>query len=225
MIEVVLFDLDDTLYYEKQFCLSGLNTVSKYVSREISINWNKTYYDLIELLKNSRKYVFNRLCNKYKLDEKSYLNKMIEIYRFHDPNITLKKGVKCILNDLEKTGFSMGIITDGYRITQWKKIDALGISSLMEFIHINDEYHKDEWKPCSISFKKALDFFNVQPDSMLYIGDNWEKDFLGAKELNIITVGIKDKDNLNYEKIKRNRVQPDYVIEDLSELYSVIKNI
>ena len=59
---------------------------------------------------------------------------------------------------------------------------------------------------------------------MLYIGDNWEKDFSGAQQIGMQTVGIKDENNLYYEEIKRSRVKPKYIIKNLIDLKEIVNS-
>jgi len=43
MIKAIIFDLDDTLYPEKKFIMSGFRAVAKYLSKKHKLNYNEVF--------------------------------------------------------------------------------------------------------------------------------------------------------------------------------------
>jgi putative hydrolase of the HAD superfamily len=113
---VIVFDLDDTLYNEVDFVKSGFKEISKYLDDE-------KYYDFMinEFYQNGSGKVFNKLIDSFDLDIS--LEKLIEVYRFHKPKISLDKDSKELL-DFAKD-YNTALISDGHYIMQENKFYAL----------------------------------------------------------------------------------------------------
>jgi len=96
---IVVFDLDETLYNEITFVRSGFLSVSSYISRKFKIKKKIIFQKLQYYLKiYGRGRVFNYLCEDLKI--KCSVKKLINIYRSHNPKITIRKDSKYILNYL-----------------------------------------------------------------------------------------------------------------------------
>jgi len=221
-IEAVLFDLDDTLYEEKQFVMSGFNAVSLFLSRKNNIDHNKIFNILKDDFDNGlRKKNFNILLEK--LGPKNDVSELIKIYREHFPKISLYPDSKGILEHL-KNKFKLGLITDGYPLTQKNKISALNIKNYFQVIVIND-ISLNESKLKMSPFGKAIKKVNVKTQSIIYVGDNPLKDFNTAKKMGIQTCRVK-REHGEYSNVTVDRNdEADYVIQDLLQLSTVINKI
>ena len=90
MITCIVFDLDDTLYDEMDFVKSGYIEVANYLNAAFGIDKIVTYNKLIDLFNVNRKKVLNRLCIELNIEISDAL---IELYRYHQPTISLKSDV------------------------------------------------------------------------------------------------------------------------------------
>lgn len=220
MYKVVLFDLDDTLYLERDYVYSGYKVVANFIGEKYNLSSDDLYFKMIELSKESYSNVFNRLFNFYgiKIDNDG-LKKIIEIYKNHFPNIKLCKDSEKAINILLENGVRLGLITDGDSIQQRNKINALKIEKYFEKIIITDELapNREFWKPNKKSFEIMVDFFKEEPRNMLYIGDNLNKDPFGALEVGINFKQIRRKDSISYYE------KSEYCIGE--NLESLIKSI
>ncbi|MGZ7119993.1 MAG: HAD family hydrolase [Methanobacterium sp.] len=223
MIQAIIFDLDDTLYPEQQFVISGFSHVSNYLSKRYDFEQGFIFDILINDFKNGiRKKNFNILLKKLDLEDE-LLEEIIICYREHQPSLSLYSDAKNSLNTLINK-FKLGMITDGYYDTQQKKIEALQIEEYFDIIIIND-ISKGISKMKKEPFVKALDNLGVEPEETIYIGDNPQKDFIKSNELGIITVRIK-RENSEYCKIIADGdYEADYIISNLLELNEIIKRI
>jgi len=187
---VIVFDLDDTLYDEIEFVKSGFLEISRYLG-------DLKYYDFMlgEFYRSGSGKIFNKLIEKFKLNVS--LNKLIEIYRFHKPLITLPRESKKIL-DFTKD-FDTALISDGNYITQQNKFFTLNLDKYIKFPIFTDFYHTK--KPELKAFKMVMENF---PDKKyLYISDNPKKDFIAPKKLNWLTIRFKNPNGI-YKDIKNN---------------------
>jgi putative hydrolase of the HAD superfamily len=223
MIKSVVFDLDETLYEEKEFVMSGFKAVSKYLSSKYGLNPAEIFETLMsDFERGIRKKNFDALLEKIGLKEN--VKKLVNIYRTHTPDISLYKDAKEILPEL-KCKYNLGLVTDGKKKTQENKISALSITEYFDVIIITYAYGRDYWKPSSKPFKIALEKLGSVPEEAIYVGDNPVKDFFGAKKLGIHTVRVKrgrgEYDHINVD----DNYEADYTIPNLLTLKVIIDQI
>lgn len=217
MIKAVVFDLDDTLYPESQYVMSGFKAVAQYVESKTA--HRDQFIELKKLFDEDRTNVFDRLIIKEKLlITKDELHR---IYINHAPSINLFEDALPFLGKLSQQKIKMGIITDGRPIQQKNKISALKIEHFFEKIIITDEIGLDFRKPHPLVFQKMKEALNVDYEEMLYVGDNPSKDFhiksiFPIKTIQILRNGYYD-DGSYLDNIK-----PDIIINNLEELCSLI---
>lgn len=189
MINVVVFDLDDTLFPEYQFVLSGFRAVGDWINTEYFVpDFYLTAKKLFE--QNQRGNIFNTALEQLEIDYDSRLiNQLVRIYREHKPDISLYDDANWALNYFKKYK-RIGIITDGYLVTQRNKVFALGISRLVDTIVYSDEHGRNCWKPSTVPYLKVMEELGCRGDECVYIGDNPTKDFITARSLGWTTFQI-----------------------------------
>lgn len=184
--QIVVFDLDDTLYKEIEYLKSGYRAVADYVMQEYHIE-KDPYDDLLNC--------YNRNLNTFEIFNHQYgldvpISTYLTIYRNHRPTLFISSDVQNVLSTLRLHGCILGIITDGRSITQRNKIHALGLLHYVSSDHIliSEEFGSE--KPDERNYT----YFNDKyPNgNFMYIGDNPEKDFLGANHLGWKTVCLLD---------------------------------
>ena len=186
---ILIFDLDDTLYEEKEFVKSGFKAVSRYLHLKFKLNKNKIFLKLLKILnKNGRGKIFDILCSQLKLKKKFLVKKLIQVYRTHDPKINLSKDALKILNHYSE--FSKYIITDGNYLVQKKKIRSLKIEKLFKKIYYTNYYGIKYNKPSLFCFSKIKKKEKVNWNELVYIGDNPKKDFFNCNKKKILTVRL-----------------------------------
>lgn len=191
-LKVIIFDLDDTLYGEKQYVFSGYKKIADYFGISEIAN------DMWTVFKNGGKAI-DEVLEKYQLS--NYKEKALEIYRFQDPEITLYPGVSEMVKKI-KSSKKVGIITDGRPEGQRAKLKALNLK--VDKIIITDELGGLKFrKPNPLAFELMKDYFEVEFNEMCYIGDNINKDFISPLKLGMKTIYFKNKDGLYYRDEKR----------------------
>jgi len=225
-IKALLFDLDDTLYDEKQFVKSGFIEVAEFVEDKLKIDKDFFYKILIDIFNGgSRGNIFNLALEKVNIvSDEDIISSMVKIYRGHNPNIRLEEDVKSLIIKLKEI-YSLGIVTDGYFKVQKKKVQVLKLEELFDSIIYTDEYGREYWKPNVFGYKLALERFQIVPGEAVYIGDNPYKDFIGAKKIGISTVRVKNQ-NREYSNVKLNKeYEADYEIKELHEILELLKKL
>ena len=191
-IDVVLFDLDDTLYLEKDYVKSGYQAIAKeYPNIQ---NCAEKLWDAFLHGEQAIDYVLKK---EELLSEKE---RFLKIYRFQTPNIQLSPGVKEMLIRL-KAKKKLGIITDGRIEGQTAKIKSLGLEELFERIIITDELGGIQFrKPNSKAFELMREYFSSDYNKMCYVGDNLKKDCQAPNKLGMTFIYFNNHNGLYRNK-------------------------
>ena len=189
-VKAVIFDLDDTLYPEKDYVRSGYKEVAKYLG-------NEAYADrLFELFEQGKPAIDTLLTEIGRMTDKE---SALDVYRSHKPDISLYPEMKKALETLRMRGIKIGIITDGRPAGQNNKIDALGLREMADDIIITDELGGIQFrKPCDIAFRIMQTRFRLPAEEIIYVGDNMTKDFAAPMQLGMKCLCVKNPDGLYY---------------------------
>lgn len=221
-LKAVVFDLDDTLYPEKEFVLSGFRAVAAWAELNLGIDSNLGERQLISYYENGiRGDTFNRWLASHNLLSDDLVKEMIKIYREHIPSISPFPEVKEVLGELKKK-FLLGIVSDGYIEVQRKKLNALEIENFFDAVVFSDEWGKKNWKPSSKPFEIVSEELGVPSNQCIYVADNPLKDFFGAKHVGIYTIRIIRQGG-EYSNCKPPSIEysPDLTITSIEELLNI----
>lgn len=189
-IKGVIFDLDDTLYSEKEYVKSGYKAVSDYLGG----NFEDKLWSFFE----AGKPAIDELLKE--LGQESEKEEALKIYRAHKPNIHLYPGVAEMIENLKAKGIKVGIITDGRPEGQRKKLDALGLR--VDDVIITDELGGVQFrKPCDIAFRIMVTRWRLNPADVVYVGDNPVKDFQAPQQLGMKSMLVMNEDGIYQKKV------------------------
>ncbi len=195
----IVFDLDDTLYSEHQYVLSGFSAVDHFLSEQHTINgFLKKANQLFTSGERGR--IFNQSLEALGVTfTDNFVTQLVDVYRQHKPEIELFKDAKWALN-YYSSKMKVGMITDGYLDTQKNKIESLGISGKFDAIVISDAFGREYWKPHEKPYLAIQSQIGVLAEDCIYVGDNVKKDFITAKRLGWQTICVK-RDAGEYQDI------------------------
>lgn len=206
LIKGVIFDLDDTLYSEKDYIRSGYKAVSEYLGGG--------YEERLWWLFENRNHAIDDLLKELKREDEK--ETVLSIYRSHSPGIQLYPGVKELFEELRDKSIKVGIITDGRQEGQRKKLEALGLK--VDTI-ITDELGGPQFrKPCDIAFRIMAARWKLPYEQIVYVGDNPIKDFQAPKQLGMKSIYYKNADGL-YSSILDDSLR---TITDIKDVISEI---
>ena len=226
--QVIVFDLDDTLYPERDFVYSGFRAVAAWAEKELGIPAKRGFTDLKGLFdEGTRGNIFDIWLKNLGINTKYLVNLMVQIYREHIPHITSYPGIPDLLQRL-KVKFRLGLVTDGIADVQRRKLAALDLEKFFDALVFSDECGRDReaWKPSVKPFRIVLDKLRVRGSETIYIADNPHKDFFGARQVGMFTFRLRNPEGL-YSFLEPPT--PEYAahveIKDLNELETVILSI
>lgn len=206
-IKGVIFDLDDTLYSEKEYVKSGYKAVSDYLGG----GYEEKLWNFFE----EGKPAIDELLNE--LDREKEKAEVLKVYRSHKPSIRLYPGVAEMVEELKAKGIRVGIITDGRPEGQRNKLDALGLD--VDDVIITDELGGVQFrKPCDIAFRILVTRWRLNPADVVYVGDNPMKDFQAPQQLGMRSLWFMNADGLYSDVTGFNK----RMISSLDELFSII---
>lgn len=221
MNKVVVFDLDDTLFPEHQFVLSGFQAVSEWVFDKFSV---QGFYVTAETLFNQgcRGKVFDSALFQLNIPyDTSLIEEIVKIYRGHKPKITLYDDAEWAISFFG-TNTRLGIITDGYLLTQQNKVASLGIEAKFDVIVYSDAFGRKCWKPSKVPYLNLMETLGCKGDDCFYVGDNPAKDFIEAKNLGWQTVRIC-RERGEYSHLTCDEThQANYTINSLFQLREIV---
>lgn len=186
---ILVFDMDDTLYDEKTYVISGFRAVAAHLKRKYRLNSDETCnFMLKDLKENGRGKIFNNVLAKYSLENKKRVRELLSVYRKHKPKIKLYGDSERIFNRFKN--YPLYIVTDGNVNVQNNKCRALRLENYVDKIFITYRYGIKNAKPNTYCFKKILKLENSGPANMIYVADNPNKDFVNLNREGYNTVRI-----------------------------------
>lgn len=195
-LKAIIFDLDDTLYNEKEYVKSGYKAVGEYL-----IQVNDAFDKLWEAFMQKKPAIDEVLLSERIYSEELKEN-CLHIYRTNVPQIHLNEGVYEVIEYLRSKKIKIGIITDGRPEGQRAKIMALSLEKYFDEIIITDELGGVQYrKPNEKAFALMKERLGVEYAEMSYVGDNIRKDFVAPEKLGMKALWYKNPDGIYADNV------------------------
>ncbi|MBN1426808.1 MAG: HAD family hydrolase [Anaerolineae bacterium] len=222
--KAIAFDLDDTLYPEKAFVLSGFQAVANWAEQHLNIPSQQGYAGLIQLFDQGvRGDTFNRWLAIHHLPHEDFTARLVAVYRDHIPTLDPFADAVNLLETLHGR-YRLGIVSDGYLVVQRNKLAALQLGHYFDAVVFSDEWGREAWKPSVRPFVAVLEGLGVAADEAIYIGDNPAKDFLGARQVGMTTIWVKrPQGEYSSNCPPTDHHMPHFTIGSLSEVLTIIE--
>jgi len=202
MITTVVFDLDDTLYDELDYCRSGFRAVARFLARVAPIPCSDDVFTSFwaHFAAGNRTQTFNAALDELGIAyDEDLIAQLIEVYRSHRPDLEFPADSRRTLETLKDT-YTLALLTDGFLPAQRLKVQALGIEAYFKAIVYTEELGRAFWKPSPAGFERLIERLNVAYDQMVYVGDNETKDFIAPNQLGMLTVQLRRAARLHTAK-------------------------
>jgi putative hydrolase of the HAD superfamily len=186
----IVFDLDDTLYLERDYAFSGFSAVAEWLERTRGIGGFEEQAR-IAFAAGERKRVFDAALTALRVDPTpTLITALVQTYRSHRPDIRLAEDTERFLARWPADQ-PLALLTDGFHQSQRNKVAALGLDAgRFDPIVYTDEWGAEFWKPHQRGFDLIAGKFGLPPTSLAYIADNPAKDFMTPRALGWRTVRI-----------------------------------
>ncbi len=213
---VIVFDLDDTLYSEFDYKVSGIRAVC---ARLAELYPQYSTADLLALIDLHQNDWLDRLCTHCGLND-AEKSSLLWSYRLHRPAIRPYMPSESLSALIQRFAAS-ALISDGRSLTQRQKLHALGLSGCFDHILISEAFASEKPQPERFDFIRSC-----YPDKQwLYIGDNIKKDFVTPNSQSWLTIGLKASANNIHQHDAADfpaTHQPRLWINDLNEIKDLL---
>jgi putative hydrolase of the HAD superfamily len=221
-VTVLVFDLDDTLFPEREYVASGFRAVDRRL-RERHALTGFVEAALGHFHAGRRGRIFDEALEGLGFAaHPALIQELVDCYRGHFPEIRLHPDSVRALASL-RGAFRLAIITDGYFEVQKKKVAALGIGPQFEAIVYSDEFGRSSWKPSPEPYLRVMRTLGVTGPECLYVGDNPTKDFVTANALGWKTVQIVREDGEYARVSAETSHRAHHRIDCLDELDAILR--
>jgi putative hydrolase of the HAD superfamily len=209
-----LFDL-------RQYSHGALCDISAYLGTVTGRPESEVRQVFVQELEQGHQHVLNRGLLALGLTEhEKLISALVDIYRSHQPSLSLYPDVLPTLQFLREMGCKLGVVTNGTLSTQQKKVTALGLTAWLDVIVYADALGRAHWKPSPLPYRLALEALDSNPTETLYVGDDPHTDFKGALMIGMTTVRILRGE---FQQIAEEPMfPPDHIIMSLEELIFLI---
>ena len=227
MITTIVFDLDDTLYDENDYCRSGFRAVAQFVADLPKSPPAKRIFDALwkQFTSGNHTRTFNTTLEKLGMpcDDK-LIDKLIKVYRNHTPKITLPADCRDVICQLSGK-YTLAMLTDGFLPAQQLKVQALGIEKYFKCIVYTEQLGRNCWKPSPAGFEKLMQSLNAKPENLVYVADNEEKDFIAPNKLGIKTIQLIRPARIHTSISERPSAAAQYVIHKITQLPELLDKL
>jgi putative hydrolase of the HAD superfamily len=183
--------MDDTLFLERDYVLSGFTAVGAVVARQYGLKgFSECAWRLFGA--GARGRIFNEVLKQMGVELPSAsVAQLVEAYRSHLPRIELTGDSLRFLNAARRQGLRIALVSDGVFVAQKAKVRALGLESLISPIVLTDEFGRDAWKPSPRGYLEVFKRLGGSPGDYIYVGDNPNKDFIAPNALGWRTIRMR----------------------------------
>jgi len=183
---VVVLDLDDTLYLERDFARSGFAAVGRHLEETRGVSGYAEHCARL-LDEGHRGTVFDAALAAMGLAEVD-VAPLVALYRGHAPEIALAPDALRLLGRIGAR--ASAIITDGPAQTQGNKVAALGLYERIGKVILTGLLPEGCGKPHVMAYEMVEQWSGLPPAAHVYIADNAAKDFVTPRARGWTTVQI-----------------------------------
>lgn len=227
MITTVIFDLDDTLYDEIDYCRSAFGAVADFLAAGPGHPTAGRIFETLwkEFNSGNHKTTFNAAFEHLGIQyDTAFIDQLIKVYRNHTPDIKLPQDSADILRKLSSK-YTLGLLTDGFLPAQQLKVRALGIEKYFKCIIYTEQLGREFWKPSPAGYEKILQTLNTKPQNTAFLGDNEKKDFIAPNKLGISTIQIIRPARIHTSTSEDPDAAAQYVIRKISQLPTLLEKL
>lgn len=189
-VELVAFDLDNTLYDEGLWFDAALPPIATHLAARSGRPAEAIEARLRAILREKGKHyhhLFDDVLGELALDRTTHLRDVLAIFRDAPERLELFPAMGELLGDLNAR-YRLGLVTSGQHLVQERKVEMLGIRPLFAAIVFSSTLAEN--KPGRMPFDRLLAEVGVEAPRAVYVGDNPLFDFRGANEVGMLTVRV-----------------------------------
>jgi putative hydrolase of the HAD superfamily len=218
----VLFDLDETLYAERRFALSGYSAVARSIASDAGVRPDWIFRELVRAFRRGERVTaFQQLCASLRWPE-DRVRSLVEIYRHHEPNLRLPAiSVRALM--VLRHRWRLAIVTNGPASIQAAKVRRLEVSGLVDTVIYATQCGSGQGKPAPEPFVDAARLLGVVPSRCVFVGDDPVCDVAGARRVGMKTVRVRQ--GIHAREILSAHEEADAVVDSLQNVPRVASEL
>jgi putative hydrolase of the HAD superfamily len=195
---LVVLDIDDTLYLERDYVRSGFIAVDAWAHNELGVDGlGERAWAAFE--SGVRRTIFDEALAAVGVDgAPNLVPRLVEVYRSHVPTIEMLADAREWLDGLAPH-IAVAVVTDGPLASQQAKAEALVIARWADFVVFTESLGPGHGKPHPAAFEHLERELGVSGDRCAYVADNPAKDFVAPHRLGWRTVRVRRPGGLHAE--------------------------
>jgi len=192
-LKAILFDLDNTLLdfsgFKRETALAAAKAMKQAgVPHDEKMIYNKIF-EIYEKKGIEYQLTFNEVLHELGIENPTHFEraKQAAIIAYTKKKFDLIRPRASVLRVLSslKGKYALGIVTDAPKDKAWQRLILAGLDGY--FFPVITFSDTNVQKPSTTPFKRALVLLKIQASEALYVGDNPERDIIGAKKAGIRT--------------------------------------
>jgi putative hydrolase of the HAD superfamily len=224
IFQLVAFDLDDTLYPEREFVHSGFTAVARHLA-DLGVIDAESFFATASSLfaAGARGNIFDLALERLSVGfPAARVKELVRVYREHQPQIRPFAGSPKLLQLLKEKGVVLALISDGPWTTQQNKLRALGLEAYFDHLVFTGAHGEDWGKPSPRAFLEVMGGSGVPAAACVYVADNPNKDFAGPNRLGWHTIRVREPIGLYYRENPPPGGEPEETVESFAVLRDLL---
>lgn len=224
MSQVLVFDLDDTLYPESAFVRSALSAAGHHAATAWGLGGlTDEYLRLFESGQHREIFQTAHLSAGHGDLADARAAELLRVCRTHRPTTLqwfpdAQQAVRLLAR-----AHPLELISDGYLPTQVNKFEALGAGIWFPNPIFTEALGREFWKPSPRAFEEIMRRHPIA--SFTYIADNPSKDFVAPRRLGWHSIQVARPGGVYAGVPAHPQGAPDIVVPDLSTLPELISQL
>lgn len=195
---LVVLDIDDTLYLERDYVRSGFDAVGAWARDELGVDdLGERAWAAFEA--GVRRTIFDDALAGCGIEvTHGVVPRMVEVYRAHSPSIDMLPDARAWLDALAPH-VTLAVVTDGPLASQQAKAEALMLTRWADLVVFTESLGAGRGKPHPAAFEQLERELGLSGDRCAYVADNPAKDFVAPHRLGWRTVRVRRPGGLHAE--------------------------
>lgn len=219
--QVVVYDIDDTLYLERDYVRSGFAAVGAWARRTLGVpDLADRAWAAFEA--GVRSTIFDDALRPTGIDvTPELIARLVSCYREHQPDIALLADARACLDELAGSGgAAAAVVTDGPLASQSAKANALRLANWSQNVIFTASLGPGFGKPHTRAFRLVEERLGASGDRCVYVADNPAKDFAGPHELGWATIRVRRSRGLHAGVDGGDDI--DHEVADMTDLMTLL---
>ena len=196
---LVVLDIDDTLYLERDYVRSGFQAVGAWARTELGVDdLGERAWAAFEA--GVRRTIFDDALAAAGVEPTPDLvPRLVEVYRAHTPAIEMLPDARAWLDALAPGDVAVAVVTDGPLASQQAKAEALALTRWADLVVFTESLGPGHGKPHPAAFEHLERELGLRGEQCAYVADNPGKDFVAPRSLGWRTVRVRRPGGLHAE--------------------------